>query len=60
MMRMEISFEQRGDTIIATLKRDSPTKATTAEQEAHDRVYDSLFRFCSTNKICLLIPAAEP
>ena len=60
MMRMEIEFEQRGSTLFATMRRDPPNKAASAEREAHDRVWNALVRFCSTNKIGLYIPATEP
>ena len=60
MMRMEITFEQRGSTLFATMRRDDPRKAAPAERDAHDRVWNALVRFCGANKIALTIPATEP
>ena len=60
MMRMVIDFEQRGATLFATMRRDSPNKAAPAEREAHDRVWNALVKFCSVNKIGLHIPTTEP
>ena len=60
MMRMEITFEQRGSTLFATMRRDDPRKAAHAERSAHDRIWNALVRFCETNKIGLYIPTTEP
>ncbi|MCR5840028.1 MAG: hypothetical protein K6G94_10395 [Kiritimatiellae bacterium] len=57
MMRMEIDFEQRGEALLATLRRDSPVDAAPMEQEAHDCVWNGLMKFCSARKITLLIPS---
>ncbi len=60
MMRMEITFEQRGSTLFATMHRDDPRKAAPTERDAHDRVWNALVRFCSTNKTGLSITVIEP
>ena len=60
MMRMEITFEQRGSTLFATMRRDDPRKAAPAEHTAHDRVWNALVRYCNANKIGLSIRVIEP
>lgn len=60
MMRVEIVFEQRDETLFATMHRDNPLEAAPAERDAQSCVWDAFIKVCAARKIPVFIPPSQP
>ncbi len=60
MMRVEIVFEQRDETLFATMHRDNPLEAAPAERAAHDCFFDAFVKVCAARKLPVFIASSEP